>query len=105
MTSARLRDVYRTRQWRVEIRREVLERAGGQCQMVTNGVFGQARCEVRDITFGGLESLTIDHTRVDVDPFDVQWLQALCRQHHGVKDGGRRVKPKKASGISYRRAL
>jgi hypothetical protein len=90
MPSDRLRKVYESAEWRGPIRKRVLERAGYRCQWVTTNVFGeQHRCTVIDKKRGGTESLTVDHTDEFADPLDVDKLAALCRRHHGEKDGRR----------------
>ena len=45
-----------------------------------------------DKRYGGKESLTVDHTELYADPYDPRFLKVYCRRHHGVKDGGKRVK-------------
>lgn len=93
MTSDRLKHVYRTKRWQ-ELRREVIARAGGQCQQLVWSEFarGWTRCSVRDRNYGGTESLTVDHINDQADPYDDRFLRALCFRHHGKKDGGKRVR-------------
>lgn len=92
MTSLRLKHVYNTRRWRGPVREAVLARAEGRCEFTHTNPFGETtRCETVDITYGGMESLTVNHTDpYGPDPFDVEVLEALCRKHHGHVDGGRR---------------
>lgn len=92
MTSQRLKWVYNTARWRGPIRNEVIRRAGGRCEAVHSGVFGQVRCSVRDRLAGGKAPLIIDHIDpYHADPFELSNLQALCHKHSGQKDGGRRA--------------
>lgn len=90
MTSNRLAHVYRSSLWKGPIRRAVLAGAQGRCQWVWWDAEAMAhlRCSVMDKTYGGAESLTVDH----IDPHGGEALTnlaALCRKHHGKKDGGR----------------
>lgn len=91
MSSNRLRRVYSTSRWRNQIRPAVIQRAGGQCQWLSWNSETRTwdRCTVVDKAYGGTESLTVDHDNQSADPFDTRFLVALCRKHHGMKDGPR----------------
>lgn len=87
MPSTRLKSVYNSAMWRNTIRPFCLRRAGYRCEHRDPQT--RDRCRKTDRKIGGSESLTIDHTRDDVDVFDVRFLKVLCHEHHGKKDGGR----------------
>jgi len=91
MSSDRLKEVYNSPRWRGPTRTNVLRRAGGQCQAVVHNLFGEdVRCPVMDKKYGGKESLTVNHKDpYGPDPYDEGELEALCRHHHGIVDGGR----------------
>lgn len=90
---AAMKKVYNSARWQ-KIRRLMIQAAGGRCQWVEPDT--QVRCRVMDRNFGGTESLTVDHTRDDVDPYDMRFLKVLCLRHHGKKDGAKRVDYRKA---------
>lgn len=89
MSSNRLKKVYGSRAFRAA-RARVIARAGGRCEYVFVNIFGETvRCDVFDKKYGGPESLTVNHTEPYSDPYDETKMEALCRRHHGMVDGGR----------------
>lgn len=91
MTSGRLAAVYRSREWK-ELRIRMIDHVGGQCQWHDQTFTSWVRCQEMDKRYGGKESLTVDHTELYADPYDPRFLKVYCRRHHGIKDGGKRVK-------------
>ena len=91
MSSNRLKLVYDSARWKGPVRKAVLAKAGGQCEYVFRNVFDEEqRCDVVDRKYGGTESLTVNHKDpYGSDPYDDDKLEALCRRHHGMVDGGR----------------
>lgn len=83
--------VYNTAAWK-KVRIEVIDRCGGQCEWTDQTVYGWERCTEIDKRYGGTKSLTVDHTDLHAHPLDPRFLKAYCRRHHGIKDGGKRVK-------------
>lgn len=89
MSSDRLRAVYASARWRALCPR-IIARAGGRCEYTWSNAFGETlRCTKMDKKWGGGESLTINHKNPYGDPYNEDELEALCRRHHGMVDGGR----------------
>lgn len=86
MSSLRLKHIYNTQRWK-RLRLFIIARAGYRCEWVEPST-GE-RCKVRH---SQQRPLTVDHTNDDADPYDVRFLKALCRPHHGKKDGGKRIR-------------
>lgn len=96
MSSNRLKGVYDSARWRGPTRRNVIARAGGQCEYTFTNIFEETqRCGVFDKKYGGDQSLTVNHKDpYGPDPYDEGQLEALCRRHHGMVDGGRATRSK-----------
>lgn len=94
MSSNRMKHIYDSPRWKGPTRRAVIDRAGGQCEYRFTNIFDEeVRCDVRDKRYGGTESLTVNHKDpYGPDPYDENELEALCRRHHGMVDGGRATK-------------
>jgi hypothetical protein len=91
MTSNRLAHVYRSKEWK-ELREVRIAMANGRCEWREQNITGWERCPVMDKNYGGTESLTVDHTELRANPMDIRFTKAYCRRHHGVKDGGKRLR-------------
>lgn len=91
MSSNRLKHIYSSARWKGPTRRTVLAKAGGRCEYVFRNAFGEdVRCDVVDRQYGGTQSLTVNHKDpYGPDPYNDNELEALCRRHHGMVDGGR----------------
>lgn len=91
MPSERLRKVYQSARWK-SLRNQLIENVG-RCQWKEQDISGRwIQCPMIDKRFGGTESLTVDHTNIHANPYDPRFLRVLCRKHHGIKDGGKRIR-------------